>query len=127
MIIMTASGPWDHASVPLAVALTLRFALELALLCGTAALAWNIAPGSWKWPSTVLSVVVVAVIWGLFLSPKATVTVPASAALLIEGILFIGIGSGLFALGHVVIATVGIAVWLADRIAIGLLRSRAEE
>lgn len=102
--------------------LAIRFLLELALLAGVAALAWNLAPGSWRWPAAALAVTAVATLWGTLLSPKATVALPAVVALAIEAALFLGVGAGLFAIGLGAPAVVGVVAWAVDRLAIALLQ-----
>lgn len=114
--------PFEGASAELATALTVRFLLELALLAGVGVLAWRLAPGWWSWPATILAIVAVAVVWGLFLSPKAAVRLPPPAALLIEAALFVGVGAGLVAIGFGVAAIIGVAAWVADRVALALLQ-----
>lgn len=118
---MTDAGPLDGASVPLAIALTLRFLVELALLAGVAVLAWRLAPGWWRWPVAILAVVVVATVWGLFLSPKATVPLPAAAALGMEAVLFLATAAGLLGVRLGLPAAFGIAAWVIDRLALALL------
>lgn len=120
---MTGGGPLEGASPLLAVALTVRFLLELALLAAAAVLAWSFASGWWRWPASIVAVVGVAVVWGLFLSPKAAVPAPGAAKLAIEAILFLGIGAGLVVgFGYVTPAAIGVGVWIIDRIALALLQ-----
>jgi len=97
---MTGTGPLDGASGLRSTALALRFALELALLAGAAALAWRLAPGWWGWPAAILAVALVATLWGLFL----------------------GTGLGLTLIGFGVAAIIGVALWALDRIALAILR-----
>lgn len=109
--------PDISASPARAVLLTVRFLVELALLAGTAVLVWRVAPtGGWQWVAVILGPILVAVVWGLFLSPKAAVTIPSIAALMIEAGLFLGVGAGLFAVGLAVPAAIGVAVWALDRL-----------
>ena len=61
---------------------------------------------------------------GLFLSPKATIALPSAAVLIIEALLFLGTGLGLFLVGHGTAAIIGCVVWALDRIAIALLSKR---
>lgn len=107
----------------LALALTVRFLLELALLTGVAVLAWNVLPGWWRWVGAIGGVVAVATVWGLFLSPKATVVLPRLVALGLEAALFIGVGVGLFVIGLGVPAIIGLVVWVVDKAAIALLQN----
>ncbi len=119
---MSDAGPLDGASVVLTIALTARFLLELALLAGVAVLAWNLVPGWWRWLAVILAVALVAALWGLFLSPKATIPLPGPAALGIETVLFAGIGGGLFLIGFGLPAAVGVALWIIDRVALAVLQ-----
>lgn len=115
------AGPLDGASAPLAIALTVRFLIELALLAGAAMLAWRLAPGAWQWPAAIGAGLLVAVVWGLLLSPKAAITVPALVQFGIEALLVVGVGAGLFVIGLGAPAVIGVLVWLVDRVAIALL------
>ena len=120
---MTETGPLDGASPALVAALTIRFALELALLVGVAVLAWQVTSGWWQWPAAIISPAAVAIVWGLFLSPRATVSLPEAAKLAIEAALFLGAGAGLFFVGLGIPAAVGVTAWIIDRIALALLPS----
>lgn len=120
----TGTDPLAGASPGLVVALAVRFLIEIALLAGTAALAAHVASGGWRWPAAIVAVGVVATVWGLFLSPRAAVALPAAARLTLESALFLGIGAGLVTAGSGPIAAVGVAIWLVDRIAIAVLGRR---
>lgn len=113
--------PFLRASPARAVALAVRFLLELALLVGVATLVLQLLPEWWGWVAAIGAVVVVAVIWGLFLSPKASVPLPPPAAIAVEALLFLGTGAGLFAFGFGVPAAIGAVAWILDRIALALL------
>ena len=114
--------PVDGASPWFALALTVRFLLELALFTGIAMLSWRIVPAGWRWPAAIIAVAVVATVWGLFLSPKATFSLPAPAMLAVEAALFLGTGAGLIAVGISVPVVIGVVVWTIDRIALSLLQ-----
>lgn len=120
----TGIDPLAGASPALVVALAVRFLIELALLAGTAALAAHVASGGWRWPAAIVVAGVVATVWGLFLSPKATVAIPPSARLALESLLFVGVGVGLLAAGSGAVAVIGVLIWLVDRIAIAVLSRR---
>lgn len=109
-------------SPALAFALTVRFLLELALLVGVAVVAWRVAPDGWRWPAVVAAPIVVATVWGLLLSSKATVVLPSAVRLVIESVLFLGVGAALAAVGHVVPAAIGVALWVVHRITLAVLR-----
>ncbi|WBL19851.1 DUF2568 domain-containing protein [Citricoccus sp. NR2] len=55
-------------------ALSVRFGLEMCLVAAMGVIAWETASPGWRWPLAALAIVVVLVIWGLFLSPKAAAT-----------------------------------------------------
>lgn len=118
---MSGHSGFDGDSPALALALTVRFALELALLAGIATVAWHLVPGWWQWPAMILIPIAVAVLWGLLLSPKAPVELPAPAKLVIEAALFIGTGVCLVAIGWWIAAVIGVLVWIIDRIALAVL------
>jgi hypothetical protein len=120
-----ADDPLAGVSPPLATALVARFLLELALLAGAAALAWYVASGGWRWPAAIAAAGVVATVWGLLLSPRATIAIPPAARLALEALLFVGIGVGLTATGSGVVAAIGVALWAVDRAAIAALSGRA--
>lgn len=123
MVVVNETGPLDGASAPLTIALTVRFLLELALLAGIAVLAWNLTGGWWRWPAAILAVATAAIVWGLFLSPKAAVPLPWPAALGIEAALFIGTGAGLFVIGLAIPAGIGVTLWIIDRFVLALLQN----
>ena len=116
--------PFAGASPALGAALVVRFLVELALLAGVAVLAWQALPGWSRWPGAILAVVAVATVWGLFLSPKASIPLSTPVGVALEAVLFVGTGAGLAAVGLVVPATVGGLAWLVDRAALSLLRPR---
>lgn len=118
-----SQDPLNGVSPALAIALTLRFLLELALLAGTAVLAWHVAPDGWRWVAGVVAPIVVAIGWGVCLSPKAPVVLPAFARLVIEGMLFVGVGVGLLFIGFAWPAAIGVVIWALDRIALTLLHT----
>lgn len=107
----------------LAAALTVRFILELALLAGVALLSFYLVQGWLRLPVTILAPIAVAVVWGLLLSPKAPVQLPEAAKLVIEAVLFIGTGAGLFVIGLGFPAILLVLVWVVDRVAITLLKA----
>lgn len=108
--------------VSLALAFTVRFLLELALLTGVAVVVWNLVPGWWAWLAATAAVIAVAVVWGLFLSPKAEIRLEPLVAFGLEALLFLGTGAGLFAIHLGIPAAIGIAVWLLDRVALWRLK-----
>lgn len=60
--------------------------------------------------------------WGLFLSPKAAIAVPAMVALGIEAALFLGVGAALYLIGVGYPSLIFVAIWALDRIALAVLQ-----
>lgn len=81
-----------------AVALTLRFACELAAV---AAVAW----WGWPWLGLVAAAVVIG-LWGAFIAPKAARRLPDPPRLLLELVIFAAAATALVSVGHGVIAVV---------------------
>lgn len=117
---MNDRRPFDPDSPALAVALVVRFVLEIALLLASAVIVWRLVDGPLQWPLTVAAPVLLAIVWALIMSPKAPVQLPAGVKLLCEAVLFIGAGAALFMFGYVIQAGIGVIVWIAHRIALAL-------
>src|SRR4029450_3094609 len=77
--------------------LTARFLCELAMLAALAFWGYVVGDGVWAWLLGILAPVVVAVIWGTFVAPRAKVPVPAPVRVAIELALCGGAGAGLAA------------------------------
>lgn len=107
-------------SFALGLVLTVRFFLELALLTGVGVVVWQLDE-PWRWISVIVAPVTVAVMWGLLLSPKATITLPAGAKSTIETTLFLAVGTGLYLAGFPAAAVLLVVIWLSDRIALAAL------
>jgi len=103
------------------IALLVRFIVELALLIAAFAGAWRLTTGGWQWATGIAAAVVVAVVWALFLSPKAEYQLPVAARIAIETALVCAVAALLAVGGLTVVAVVGLLVWLIDRIAVSLL------
>ncbi len=106
------------------IALLVRFIVELALLAGAFAGAWRLTTGGWQWPTAIAAVIVVAVTWALFLSPKAEYRLPEPARLAIEAALVTAVAVLLAAGGLTGLSVAGFLLWLADRIAVSVLDPR---
>lgn len=104
------------------VALIVRFVAELALLAGAGVLGRRLAPGGWAWLLAVALPALVVLVWGLLLAEKPKVVAPAALRLVLETLLFAGVGAGLVAVGLPVPAIIGFALWLADRIVLAVTR-----
>jgi hypothetical protein len=84
--------------------LTVRFLMELGLLAAVSL--WGFSTGAGAW-SSVLGFgapLLVAVIWGLFVAPKAKWPLPVAARVALELVLFGAGALALAALGSVVLA-----------------------
>ena len=112
---------FEQASGARRVALTVRFLLELALLAGAAVLAGRIAPAAWSIVAAAVAVIALGTAWGLLLSPKARFDIGGYGRLGLETTLFVGVAAGLVAIGVIVPAVIGLAVWVLDRLALRLL------
>ncbi|MFE6997551.1 YrdB family protein [Microbacterium sp. NPDC057659] len=119
---MNGEDPFESAGTGRRAALIVRFLLELALLAGAAVAAWRLAPGGWSWVAAVAVPVLIAVVWGLFLSPRARITLPTVARVVLETVLFGGVGAALWATGLGGFGIALFAAWLLDRAAIAVLR-----
>ena len=98
------------------VALLVRFALELALLAGVAWTAWT-ASGAhwWRWPAVVLAPVALGILWSAFLSPRAPRRPAEPVRVLIEAVLFGGVGGMLWWHGHPWLGVALAGTWALDR------------
>jgi hypothetical protein len=105
----------------LSAALTVRFLLELALLAGSVAWAWLSFSGGLRWVVAIAAPVLIAVTWGMFLSPRAAVPLPEWARFTIEAVLFGGVFVGLVFVGLAVWGAIGLVVWLVDKVVLLVL------
>ena len=108
----------EHPSPFIAVNLGIRFLLELAMLV---ALGWIGGEIGSSWPVSVLLAislpVLAAVVWGMFIAPKAPRRLADPAKLVVELVLFAAAVVGLALVGHPVLAAV-LAVVLVVNIAV---------
>jgi hypothetical protein len=98
----------------------LAFFLELLALAALAYLGWTLG----SWPAAIALPLIAIVLWWLFAAPRARITVPLAVKLAVKTLVFGGAAVGLFATGHVVLATV-FAVIAAVNTAIGVRYSQA--
>ncbi|WP_425953902.1 YrdB family protein [Xylanimonas sp. McL0601] len=98
------------------VALLVRFVLELALLAGVAWSVWT-ACGEhwWRWPAAAIAPVVVGIMWGAWLSPRAPHRPAEPVRVLIEALLFGGVGGMLWWHGHPWLGVALAGAWALDR------------
>lgn len=105
-----------------AIALGIRFALELCILASLAALAAHLAV-----PLVVQALLGIAfcgacaVVWGTFLSPKRKYEIGPAGRLILEAGFFVGAALILHYVGWPALAIALIVVAAADRIALALL------
>ena len=94
--------------------LVVRFLLELSALTATAYWGFATASGLTQWVLGLGAPALVAVIWGLFVSPKAKVELPRPAQFAIELLVFAAAALALVAAGQPVLGIVLAAVELVS-------------
>lgn len=100
------------------VVLAARFFMELALLVAAGVVGASLAPMPWSVLAGLSSATVVAVLWGLVLSPRARVLVPLGPRLLLELGLVAAVAAGLWWSGRGLLAATLLAT---DVVVLGLL------
>ena len=106
----------------LPINMVLRFVLELCALAGLGY--WGFTTGSGTLGKVVLGLgapILAAVLWGMFVAPKAVRPLHDPAKLLVELLVFGGAAAGLYAAGQpvwagVLLAVYGINRWLLVRL-----------
>lgn len=101
-------------------ALLVRLVLELALFGGAAYAGWTLSDGGWRILFVILAPATLIAIWGMFLSPKARVTIPPSARITLEALLFGGVSYLLWQAGAPAIGTALAVVWVLHRVVLAL-------
>ncbi|WP_441682552.1 YrdB family protein [Flaviflexus sp.] len=101
-------------------AVLIRFLIETAMLVVLAIVMWNATEGPWQWVAVIASLVVLATVWGTFLSPKALKPLSWIPAFILEALIFGTVAAGLAAMGYGIIALIGLAIWLIDLIVLGM-------
>jgi uncharacterized protein DUF2568 len=86
--------------------LGLRFLLELSALAATAYWGFATASGVKQWVLGLGAPIAVAVVWGLFVSPKAKVALPHPARFAIELLVWAAAAVALVAAGQVALGIV---------------------
>jgi len=120
-------APEGRAAEVRGVALVVRFALELALFFAVGWCAWTAAGDHWwRWLLAVAAPVAAGVMWGSWLSPRAPHRPPEPVRVLIEAVLFLGVGGWLWALGRPVPGAALAALWVLDRVVLAALRPRVQ-
>jgi hypothetical protein len=108
-----------RTSGPVWALITLRFLLELALFASYVVAVGRLIEGVVGWLTGLVLAVALAVVWGMFLSPRRQVRLPLAARVAIELVLFVGAGVLLMLSGLVVLGVGLIALELLD---LGLLQ-----
>jgi len=105
-----------------AIALGVRFVLELCILASLAALAAHLPVATWARALLgILFCVSGAAIWGTFLSPKRRYEIGLVARLLLEAGFFFGAALSLAYVGRPALAIALVLVAVADRVALAFL------
>jgi hypothetical protein len=108
----------------LAINVTLRFVLEL---CALGALGyWGFTTGPGTLGKVVLGLgapILAAVLWGVFVAPKAVRPLHDPAKLLVELVVFGGAAAGLFAAGQPLWASALLVVYGVNRLLLVWLRA----
>lgn len=89
--------------------LALRFLLELGALAAVAYWGWQTGEGATRWLLAIAAPTAVAVVWWLFVSPKAAVDTPRTARLAVELAVWAAAAAAFWAAGH---ATLGIVFFV---------------
>jgi hypothetical protein len=85
--------------------LAIRFGLELALLGIYATWGWHAGAGPLAFVLAIGLPLLAALLWGVFVSPKAALNVPGIVRLAVEAVLFIGATWMLISIGAPWLAT----------------------
>jgi len=102
-----------------AINLGLRFLMELAMLAALGY--WGFRSGfplPVRWLLGIGAPLLAAVVWGTFMSPKASVPLSAQLKLAIEIALFLLAAAALYAAGRPAWAALFLVVWAVNRIGI---------
>jgi hypothetical protein len=90
--------------------LGLRFLLELGALAAVGYWGWQTADGVFRWLLAIGAVAAVAVVWGLFVSPKAAVPLARPLRLAIEFAVWTAAGAALYSADQPWLAVTFVAV-----------------
>jgi hypothetical protein len=94
--------------------LALRFLLELGALAAVAYWGFTTSDGVLRWLLGIAAPVAVAVVWWLFVSPKAAVDAPQPVRLLVELVVWTAAGAALWAAGDPALGTAFLVVAVAS-------------
>lgn len=109
----------------LAVALTIRFALEICLVVVAAWFPFDVVGGPGGLALSTASVLLLLLIWGALLSPKRRVEIGGVPRLVLEFALFALASAALDSAGHWQIAVILFGVAIIDKSAIVALEHRS--
>ncbi len=117
------SSEWGDAVR--AVALSVRFGLELAAVAAVAACGWHLVdPVALKVLLSLGAAAVVIVVWGTYVSPRARYPVPDPAWLVIEVLVFLAAALALVAIDDPIGGVVLLVVYGLDLAALRALGER---
>lgn len=105
----------------LVLLLAIRFVLELCLLAAFAWVGYGVAPPGAEVACGAAATICVALIWGIFLSPRRRVEIGSAGRLLMEIILFAMASTALMVGGHPRMATLLAIAAIADKIALEII------
>jgi Protein of unknown function (DUF2568) len=108
-------------------ALLVRFLLELAALAALVAAGVGLIGGVLGWLIGLLAAAVAAVMWGLFVAPRARIALPTRPRMAVEVAVFLVATLGLFAAGWPVLGGLLIGIYLFDRMALWAVGAPAFE
>jgi hypothetical protein len=80
--------------------IALSFVLEIAMLAAYAHWGYHAVTGPLRWLLAIAAPLLAAVVWGLFLAPKATRRLGSAAGIIVSTVLFLLAGLALFASGQ---------------------------
>lgn len=103
-----------------AVALIVRFLIELSLVAGAAIASFMLLPGPLNWIVGVIAPIVIVTVWAMWMSPKAPYTLPPAGKLAVETLLVVVVSAATWLAGLQVLAIVVFAVWVAHRVVLAL-------
>ncbi|REE88987.1 uncharacterized protein DUF2568 [Paenibacillus taihuensis] len=99
--------------------LLLRFLLELFALGSLAYWGWHTGNRTiWRIVLSVGAPLLAAVVWGMFVAPKASIVVPTWLQLLLEIVVMGSAAVALYAAGRVTLSTVFLLIYIVNRILI---------
>jgi len=113
------------ASSPIAsAAQALKFVLELAMLAAYAIAFFRLIPGPLlSWVAAIGAPILVGVVWGLLIAPRAPVSLGVPARVVLTAVIFAGAITALALAGRPVAAVVLAVAYVVDEVALIALRA----